>query len=111
VLVDGKKCGFYIFAHANSDAAYQLPKDARRFTAIGIRPTGNNWIAGTFTFEVLIDGNSVFKSDALRSYPHFQVPIAVDIPPGSQILELKVDSMGNGFSDHSIWAFPFLQSF
>jgi hypothetical protein len=108
VLVDGVKCNAYIFAHAKSEALYTLPPDVTKFTAIGIRPAGNRWIAGTFAFEVLIDGKSVFKSEPLRSYPDFQAPISVDIPKGSQTLGLKVDNLGNGFSDHSIWAYPYL---
>jgi len=30
----------------------------------------------------------------------------VQIPPGSKEMELIVDPMNNGFSDHSIWAEP-----
>lgn len=109
VLVDGKKCNYYIFAHADSDIVYNLPKGTKRFTAIGIKPSKDKGIAGTFAFEVLLDGKSVFKSKALRLYPNYQVPISVDIPPEAQTLELKIDSLGNNFADHSIWAFPFLE--
>lgn len=108
VLVDGKPCDHFLFAHANSSVVYQVPAGMKTFTAIGIRPSGNEWIAGTFTFEVLVDGKSLFKSQPLKSYPGFQVPISVTLPDGAEMLELKTANLGNGFSDHSIWAYPFL---
>jgi hypothetical protein len=107
VPVDGKPCDLFLFAHANSSVTYRIPDGMQTFTATGIRPTGNDWIAGTFTFEVLVDGKSLFKSEPLKSYPGYQVPISVTLPAGAEMLELKTDNLGNGFADHSIWAYPF----
>ena len=107
ILVDGKPCAYFIFAHTNSDVTYKIPDGMKSFTATGIRPSGNPWIAGTFSFEVIVDGKSVFKSQSLNSYPNYQVPISITLPPDAQILELKTDNLGNGFADHSIWAYPF----
>lgn len=107
VLVDGKPCDHFLFAHANSAVTYRIPDGMKTFTAIGIRPTGNDWIAGTFTFEVLVDGQSLFKSEPLKSYPNYQVPISVTLPEGAEMIELRTDTLGNGFADHSIWAYPF----
>jgi hypothetical protein len=107
VLLDGKPCKYFLFAHANSAATYKIPDGMKTFTAVGIRPSGNDGIAGTFTFEVLVDGKSLFKSEALKSYPGYQVPISIILPEGAERIELKTDSLGNGFADHSIWAHPF----
>lgn len=107
VLVDGKPCDRFLFAHANSSVTYGIPEGMKTFTAVGIRPAGNEWISGSFTFEVLVDGKSLFKSLPLKNYPDFQVPVSVTLPDGAQTLELRTDNLGNGFSDHSIWAYPF----
>ncbi|MFA6963077.1 MAG: NPCBM/NEW2 domain-containing protein [Opitutaceae bacterium] len=107
VLVDGRHCDYFIFAHPNSSAIYKIPEGMKTFTSTGIRPTGNPWISGTFTFEVLVDGKSLFKSESLNSYPGYQVPISVTLPAGAEVLQLRTDNLGNGFADHAIWAYPF----
>jgi len=106
VLLHGKPCEEYLFAHAPSRVVYSIPAGVASFSAWGIRPDGDSNVTGSWFYIVKIDGKEVFRSNPLQEYADKEVPIDVQIPPGSKEMELIVDPMNNGFSDHSIWAEP-----
>ena len=106
VLLHGKPCEEYIFAHAASWILYDIPAGVTSFSAWGIRPSGDDNIVGSWFYIVKVDGKELFRSKPLASYPDLEVQIQVAIPPGSKQIELIIDPMKNQFADHSIWAVP-----
>jgi hypothetical protein len=106
VFLHGEPCGDYLFAHAPSWIAYDIPSGVTSFSAWGITTTGDSNILGSWFYLVQIDGKEVFRSKPLLQYPKMEAPIEVAIPPGSKEIKLIVDPMNNSFADHAIWAVP-----
>ncbi len=108
LLVDGDNCDHYLFAHANSEVSFAVPVGFSKFSAVGIAPSIR--LSPIWTYQVLADGKSIFKSERLLTYPGRQVRIDVDLPEGTQTLTL-VTEVTDGTAAHSIWANPrFLSS-
>lgn len=108
VLLDGKPCAHFLFAHSPSRLTFRLPEVARRFTATGIA-SQQPGIWGSWFYEVWIDGELKFRSPPLNSFSDRQVPIDVGIPEGARRLTLVIDDEGDNQRDHSIWAEPYLE--
>ena len=115
VFVDGKPCSQFLWAHPTSRIEYAIPSGYTRFTASGVGPadlkTGIPVSSyGSWTFQVLVDGKSVFQSPALNSIASRKASVDVLIPSGARRLTLITDPMGNGNSDHAFWADPTLHT-
>lgn len=96
----------YLFAHAPSCVSYKIPEGARSFNALGVKPSGDDNIRGTWTYVLKVDGNEVFRSEPLNTFLDNIVPISVNLPKGAQTIDLIVEDLGSNISDHSIWANP-----
>ena len=115
VFVDGKPCSQFLWAHPTSRIEFAIPSGYRRFTAIGIGPSDLSTglpisSYGSWTFQVLVDGKSVFQSPALNTIASRKASVDVLIPSGARRLTLLTDPMGNGNSDHAFWAYPTLHT-
>lgn len=65
----------------------------------------NSGKGATVTFEVRIDGTSVWQSDGIRKASSPAEMVMVDIPEGASELTLYVDGTEDGINyDHGIWA-------
>lgn len=114
VCVGGKDCARYLWAHPASRYEFAIPEGYTRFTATGIGPSllatkepiGSY---GSWSYTVQVDGKTLFKSPALKSFADRQVPIDVRFPAGSRRLTLITDPMGDGNSDHAFLAHPLLK--
>lgn len=115
VLVDGKTCTQFLWAHPASRVEFAIPSGYTRFTTVGIGPsdlkTGLPVSSyGSWTFQVLVDGKSVFQSPALNAITSRKAVVDVPIPSGARRLTLITDPMGNTNSDHAFWAYPTLHA-
>lgn len=106
VFLKGKEINNYIFAHASSWILYDIPAGMTSFSAWGVRVHPDDNVQGSWFYVVKIDGQEAFRSNPLMNYVNCEVPINVSIPSGSKQIELIVDSMGDIFADHSVWALP-----
>lgn len=106
VFLRQQPCENYLFAHAPSRVVYDVPRGTLRFTSVGVHPSGDPNIVGSWAYIVTIDGKELFHSKALLDYPNLECPIEVDVPPGAKRIELIVDDLRNNFGDHAIWAEP-----
>lgn len=92
--------------HANSELAVHLPPGAAQFKAfVGI---DNNYdtggTRGSVEFSVEIGGQEMFHSPTLRGGDQ-PCPVSIDIPEGTDLLILKVDTTPDGPGyDQSDWA-------
>ena len=105
VKVGGLDCKSFIFAHAPSRATYKVPSFAKFFSAIGSSRAGTS-----YKFIITIDGEVIFESESIGNYKNNCVPIIVEIPEGSKVIELLVDEMGSMNNDNSAWANPMFRS-
>ena len=107
VLLHGERCRKFLFAHAPSSATYTVPPGYTRFSAVGIGPIARDG-TGTYSwsYRLLADGISIFQSPALSSVPNYELPMEVDLPPGTKTLTLTIDNNGSTTSNQSIWAEP-----
>jgi hypothetical protein len=105
VKVDGLDCKRFIFAHAPSRASYKIPPFAKFFSAVGSSLAG-----GSYKFIINIDREVVFESQKLSSYKTSSIPVIVEIPKGSKVIELIIDEMGSKNNDNSAWANPVFRS-
>ena len=116
-FVDGKPVKKGLCTHADSEIVFSIPAGARRFIAVCTMPNFNrashdvggfDVLDGTWAYEVLIDGISVFESEhPLCAYVKKQLPIEVEIPENSRNITLKTYMLGNRHFDHAIWAEPY----
>ena len=105
LIVDGVDCDRFIFAHAPSRASYKIPPFAKFFSAVGSSLAG-----GSYKFIINIDREVVFESQGLSSYKTSSIPVIVEIPKGSKVIELIIDEMGSKNNDNSAWANPVFRS-
>lgn len=114
-LVGGKNCTQFLLAHAQSKLEFAIPEGYAFFTATGFGPTatkGNpadHWSSKkSWKYLVQIDGQTVFESRELNTYPNGEVFIKLPLLRGSKTLTLIIDACGSGNSDHSMWGYPTL---
>ena len=112
VLLGGKECTQFLWAHAPSWIEFAIPSGYDRFKTTGIGPSfsaGERLPGfGLLKLSVQVDGKTVFASEELTTYPNFEVPVDVKIPAGSKTLTLLVDHLGDNVLDHAFWANPTL---
>jgi len=107
VSINGKPCSRFLMTHAPSHIKFKVPDGVKGFKALATLPQKHENIKGSWSYEVLFDGVSAYRSKQLNSSKSFQIPIDVNIPVGSKYIELKTHSEGSSFYDHSIWAYPY----
>lgn len=90
------QCEDFLFAHADSRLRYQIPENAREFSAIGYCMLSQH-----VKFRVYVDRRMVAESAQAGI-----VEMKVDLPSGAKLLTLEVDTLGDGNSDHSFWCYP-----
>lgn len=115
VLLSGKACTQYLWAHPMSRTVFAIPDGYTAFTATGIGPSYKNTgrpssSHGSWKYIIEVDGKTLLESDELNSYFGQEHPISVTFPAGSKRLTLITDNCGNGHSDHAFWAYPTLSS-
>jgi hypothetical protein len=93
---DAQPCDEFLFAHAPSSVTYAVPEGMNRFTAIGY-----NVFSHSVKYEVWADAQQVYESPQAGI-----IPIDVKLPRGTKTIELKVNDLGNGVNDLSIWCYP-----
>lgn len=93
---DYRPCDEFVLAHAPSSLTFEVPKGMTRFSAIGM-----NVISHEVKFEVWAQGKLLYQSSLAGIDP-----IDVKLPQGTKSIELKVDSVGGGAGDQSIWCYP-----
>ncbi|MBX7165882.1 MAG: DUF1080 domain-containing protein [Pirellulales bacterium] len=104
VLLGGRPCKNYLFAHAPSMIQYDIPRGAIGFRAFGTgTQTGDAQCKWRFVAHV--DDREAFFSDPADNVSEPK-RIAIEFPTGAKRLELAVDSLGNAFRDHAVWAEP-----
>lgn len=109
VEVLGKSCDRFLFPHAAASIVYAIPEKAVRFSAIGTRIAAQEAEHGTWSYEVLVDGSSVFRSPALHEQPE-GIPIEVAFPPGAREMTILIDDFDDGHYDWSVLAYPYFHS-
>lgn len=111
VWLGGKTCTHFLWAHARSYLEYAIPEGCTRFKATGIGPTDEavrqpSW-NGAFNFTVKADGQVLFDSEALNTYPAWEVPMDLPLPKGAKKLELITGPTINQTTwAHALWAYP-----
>jgi hypothetical protein len=110
IVVNGQLCKSFIFAHAPSKVVFDLPPDAKRFTATGVCPAGippdrNPDFVGDWIYAVIIDGQQFFR----ERLGDRELAISVDIPTGARTITLVGDPNGRVNWDCLVWANPVLE--
>ncbi|MDB5345757.1 MAG: hypothetical protein JWP89_4134 [Schlesneria sp.] len=93
---DALPCQEFLFAHAPSTVAYEVPDGMTRFSAIGYCV-----LSQSVKFEVWANNKLVYESPAAGI-----VRIDVKLPAGTKTIELKINHLGDLAADHSMWCFP-----
>ena len=93
---DAQPCDEFLYASATSSIKYPVPEGMNRFTAIGY-----NVLSYSVKYEVWADGKRLYEGPQAGI-----IPIDVSLPPKTKAIELRVDSLGNGNWDHSLWCYP-----
>jgi len=106
VVLDGKTCDHFLFAHAGSSISYKLPAGYSRFLALGISPTSPDIKEYSWSYKVLADQTEVFQSRPIGTYPDKKILIDVELPSGTRTITLITDANGDMRNDHAIWAYP-----
>jgi|SRR5579862_1068683 len=110
VVVKGKECKLYLFAHAPSTVVYDIPAGSKSFLAVGAKLDRNApQVAGTWKYLVVVDGKNVYESPALNEVKDWEIDISIPLPPGAKEIQLKVDDLGDVTCDWAIWAYPRFQ--
>ena len=94
-------CDEYIYAHAPSVIKYDIPRNTKRFFAVGFSGSSKN-----NAFRVLVDERVLFESRELAEYPQFSVTIDIPIPQDGKIITLITDPMGSTSGDWTVWCWP-----
>ena len=89
-------CRDFYGAHAPSRVKAPIPQGAKSFSAVGY-----NQSSGVTRFLIDVDGKNLVDSGAARV-----AVMKVDLPPGSKLLELVVDPLGDNSFDKSYWCYP-----
>lgn len=106
VILDGRPCVHFLYAHADSRVSYVVPQGHMHFSALGLSPVRTNFKEYTWSYEVFADETPVFRSRLLNTYPGMQVPIDIELPAGTRTITLITNANGNNRNDHAIWANP-----
>jgi hypothetical protein len=95
-FIGGRDCTDFIFAHAPSILTYAIPPKAKYFTAFAYSSSSLS-----IQYTVAIDGKDVFtcRDATMRT-------VAVEIPEGAKVLQLRCDDLGDVERDHSCWCYP-----
>jgi hypothetical protein len=93
---DFQFCDEFLYAHAPSKLAFEVPGDARSFSAVGYCVNSKD-----VSFQVIADGAKIFVSPKAGV-----VPIKADLPQGAKTLDLVIDDLGNNNRDWSSWLAP-----
>jgi hypothetical protein len=101
VLVDGQASHTFLWSHAPSVWVFPIPEGAKRFKAFG-----GSFSATGMRFLVAADGQVLFTSHTLSSYPEGHAAVDVAIPEGATKLTLTVDPQGSNNAAHSYWGNP-----
>ncbi len=102
VIIDGKECTEFLFAHANSLLRYKVPPNMSTFSAIGLSTHPNKSVR----FKVVGDGKTFFESEELSKCDENQTRIRIKLPTTLKMIDLITDTCGNDKADHSVWAYP-----
>jgi hypothetical protein len=115
-VIDGSVAQTGLYAHADSEVVYEIPKGTQRFEAFGatnanLPNVGNTRYGprflGTWAYEIWVDGKKLYESSPFFSYEKRSFPITVSIPKGAKQITLKTTMLGNDNYDWSIWAEPY----
>ena len=93
---DAQPCDEFLYACAPSTVTYPVPDGMTRFTAIGY-----NVISHHVKYEVWADAKRIYESPQAGI-----IPIDVKLPSGTKTIELKINDLGDGRNDHSMWCYP-----
>ncbi|MDB5389164.1 MAG: hypothetical protein JWM11_4810 [Planctomycetaceae bacterium] len=96
VAADQIPCDEFLFAPAPSTVSYAIPEGMSRFTAIGYNVRSQH-----VKYEVWADAKKIYESPQAGL-----IPIDVKLPKGTKTIELKVNDMGDGRDDLSMWCYP-----
>lgn len=110
VVVDGRPCDQYLWAHADSRIEFAIPQGYTRFTAVAVPDTPIAYFEGTWKCLVQVDGRTLLETEQLKTRPDKKLPVDVTFPLGSKRLTLLIDSCENGSWDCAYWANPTLTS-
>ncbi|WP_370979598.1 NPCBM/NEW2 domain-containing protein [Agaribacterium sp. ZY112] len=103
--LDGQRYGDGLGTHSNSVIRYKLPDQAQRFSFIaGIDDEVGK--AGAVVFVVRADNKEIWRSQRI-SGSGAAVSADLDVS-GTNMLELKVLSVGSPNSDHANWVNPII---
>ncbi|MCX5661907.1 MAG: NPCBM/NEW2 domain-containing protein [Planctomycetota bacterium] len=106
VMLDGRECLRYIYAHAPSSVIFDIPEGAIGFRAIGTRPAGSYPAdSGQWRLAVCVDDCEAFLSRGIQEEKG-RITVDVPIPKGSRQIELRADPLGNLAHDGAIWTNP-----
>lgn len=106
VMINGRECGRYLYAHAPSSLIYDIPEGAIGFRAVGARPAGTfRADIGQWRLAVCVDDCEVLLSRGIQEEGG-HIDIEIPIPKGSRLLELRADPLGKSEHDGAIWANP-----
>jgi hypothetical protein len=84
VLVFGKECLRYIYAHPPSTVVYDIPPGAKAFIAVGTKQNRvEPKVLGSWRYIVIVDGKVVFESRPLSEVKGFELNISVPLSPGA----------------------------
>jgi hypothetical protein len=108
VMLDGEPCEKWIGASAPSRIAYKLPPGIKGFSATGACTGGSSKKGWTWVYIIKVDGREIYRSPDVDGSNPLNVAMDVNIPAGSKVLELIVDSRGNDRKPQSVWALPML---
>ena len=64
--------------------------------------------SGTWIYVIKVDGKELFRSPEVDGSHKRDVTMDVNIPAGSNTLELMVDNRGNDWKPQTVWAVPML---
>lgn len=89
-------CHEFLFAPGPSSIVYNVPPGEWSFSAIGYCLQGS-----PARFSVLADGEPL-----VRGFPAGYFPIRVNVPPGTESLELRITPAVNNGESISFWCYP-----
>ena len=107
VLIDGRPCRTYVYAHAPSSVIYDIPEGVIGFRAIGTSPTGGVFRRdiGQWRLAVRVDDAEAFISKGIQE-ANGKIVVEIPLPKGAKEIELRADPMGGASHDQAIWAEP-----
>ena len=99
---NGKEVSRFLWAHAPSEIEYDVPPEAKTFTAVGVL---NGDSTDGVEFIVQVDGKPLFHSGHLRSRGQ-KTPIRIRIPEGARKIKLVVEERDAVQDDQTYWIAP-----